>query len=609
MKKTKSIKVKNKDIQVFGIVPTLTEKQIERTVEKQVKFLKAVYPCLSELETYNEGAIEIRPIKRDVENLKKDFKKSYNAWHMGEKDIAELKDFMLNVTGKGYCIYYSAYMFDYHLDCFKEDGKKFQKGKINNQNALFTTILAIDFDGMSYEEFAKEKAKLTALDIETIDVFSGHGFQSIILLEHKVYDKNILGDFTRLLESRGFKVDSSIIDSARLLRLPYSFNCKALDPKQTEYYSKDNPMIYPTTDIAWTERRYHVQDIFNRISSMENLKDSYKEVNLDNVNIKNIILETKETKAVTTVKKQIENREIKIKIENTKSHYPMISDFDSLPDPIKKMLSNTPQGLRNQTIMFLVPFFRNTLGLNIQTIKQIMIVWGEHCTPKMSIVAVEKDVDRIYKKGFRGSFGKYTTELRKAYGYLEFSKYTRHNKIIIPNSIFEDFDVISDGAIRIYLAMKLAKSLDDLKELTKEDIQKYADISERTVERNVKDLVSMGYVCKRKENRRLGDKYIYYINPYFSSIDGYTMIENSLVRLMLKELTDGESKLYIYLCKMIGSSQNECWSSQKYIAKNIGKTQQGVSLITDKLSEKRYIKKTTLITDENIKVCTYNLNY
>ena len=60
---------------------------------------------------------------------------------------------------------------------------------------------------------------------------------------------------------------------------------------------------------------------------------------------------------------------------------------------------------------------------------------------------------------------------------------------------------------------------------------------------------------------------------------------------------------------MIGSSKNECWSSQKYIAKNIGKTQQGVSLITDKLSEKRYIKKTTLITDENMKVCTYNLNY
>ena len=594
---------------MFGVVPALTEKQINRVVKKQVRFLKAVYPFLDELETYSEGAMEIRPIKRDMENLKKDFKKSYNAWHMGEKDISELEDFMLNTTGKGYCIYYSAYAFDYHLDCLKTDGKKFQKGKINNQNALFTTILAIDFDSMTYEEFEKEKAKLIALDIETIDIFTGHGFQSIILLEHKVYDKNILSDFTKLLESRGFKVDASIVDSARLLRLPYTFNCKALDPKQTEYYSKDNPQIYPTVDISWTERRYHIQDIFNKISSMENLKDSYKEIDLDNVNIKNIITEPKETKAITTVKKQRETKEIKIKIENTKEHYPMITDFDALPDPVKLMLSRTKQGLRNPVIMFLVPFFRNTLGYNIQTIKQIMVVWGEHCIPKMSKESVEIDVDRIYKIGFKGSYGKYTEDLRKEFGYLEFSKYTRKNKIVIPNSIFEDFDVISDGAVRIYLAMKLAKSLDGLSELTKEDIQEYADISERTVERNIKDLVNMGYICKRRENRRLGEKYIYYINPYFSTIEGYTMIENSLVRLMLKELTDGESKLYIYLCKMVGSSKNECWSSQKYIAKNIGKTQQGVSLITDKLSEKRYIKKTTLITDENMKVCTYNLNY
>lgn len=606
---SKKIKVKDTDIKVFGVVPALTEKQINRVVKKQVRFLKAVYPFLDELETYSEGAMEIRPIKRDMENLKKDFKKSYNAWHMGEKDISELEDFMLNITGKGYCIYYSAYAFDYHLDCLKTDGKKFQKGKINNQNALFTTILAIDFDSMTYEEFEKEKAKLIALDIETIDIFTGHGFQSIILLEHKVYDKNILSDFTKLLESRGFKVDASIVDSARLLRLPYTFNCKALDPKQTEYYSKDNPQIYPTVDISWTERRYHIQDIFNKISSMENLKDSYKEIDLDNVNIKNIITEPKETKAITTVKKQRETKEIKIKIENTKEHYPMITDFDALPDPVKLMLSRTKQGLRNPVIMFLVPFFRNTLGYNIQTIKQIMVVWGEHCIPKMSKESVEIDVDRIYKIGFKGSYGKYTEDLRKEFGYLEFSKYTRKNKIVIPNSIFEDFDVISDGAVRIYLAMKLAKSLDGLSELTKEDIQEYADISERTVERNIKDLVNMGYICKRRENRRLGEKYIYYINPYFSTIEGYTMIENSLVRLMLKELTDGESKLYIYLCKMVGSSKNECWSSQKYIAKNIGKTQQGVSLITDKLSEKRYIKKTTLITDENMKVCTYNLNY
>ena len=609
MKKTKSIKVKNKDIQVFSVVPELNEKQIKKTVNKQVRFLKAIYPWLEELETYSEGAMEIRPIKRDVINLKKDFKKSYNAWHMREKDIAELEEFMLNITGKGYCIYYSSYAFDYHLECYKEDGKKFKKGTVNKQNAIFTTILPIDFDNMTYEEFEEEKAKLTALGIETIDVYSGHGFQSIILLEHKVYDTNLIGDFTKLLDSRGFKVDLSIVDSARILRLPYTFNCKALDPNQTEYYNPINPEIFPTTDINWTEKRYHVQDIFNRISTMENLKDSYKEIDLDTIKIKDIAIESG-APTVTTVKKQREVKELKIKIENTKSKYPMINNFDALPDPIKKMLTNTPNGLRNQTIMFLVPFFRNTLGLNIQTIKQIMVVWGEHCTPKMSRESVEMDVDRIYKKGFKGGFGKYTTELRKAYGYLEFSKYTRNNKIVIPNTIFEDFDVISDGAVKIYLAMKLANSLENIEEFTKEDIQKYADISERTVERNIKDLVSLGYICKRKENRRIGDKYIYYINPYFSSIDGYTMLENGIIELLMMKLTDGELKLYTYMCSMIGRSKGDCWASQKYLAKKIGKAgQSSISKMTDSMVEKKAINKITEIDDDNVKHCKYNLNY
>lgn len=601
--------VKDKELQIFGVVPMLNEKQIKKTVEKQVRFLKSVYPWLEELETYSDGAMEIRPIKRDVINLKKDFKKSYNAWHMGEKDIAELEEFMLNITGKGYCIYYSAYGFDYNLECYKEDGKKFQKGKINNQNSLFTTILPIDFDGMTYEEFEKEKSKLMALGIETIDIFSGHGFQSIILLEHKVYDKNILGDFTKLLESRGFRVDSSIVDSARLLRLPYTFNCKALDPKQTEYYDAINPEIFPTTDISWTEKRYHVQDVFSKISTMENLKDSYKENNLDEIVIKDIIKED-ETPAITTVKKQKEIKELKIKIENTKSQYPMINDFDALPDPVKKMLTKTPDGLRNKTILFLVPFFRNTLGLNIQTIKQIMVVWGEHCVPKMSQSSVEADVDRIYKKGFKGAFGKYSKELREAYGYLEFSKYTRENKIVIPNTMFDDFDVVSDGAVRIYLAMKLYNSLDGIEEFTNKDIQTYAEISDSTFKRNIKDLVNLGYICKRKENRRLGDKYIYYINPYFSSIEGYTLLENGIIELLMMKLTDGELKLYTYMCSMIGRSKGDCWASQKYLAKKIGKAgHSSISKMTDSMVEKKAIKKITYEENNNVKHCKYNLNY
>ncbi len=602
-------KIKDKNIKVVSFVPALSEKQIKRVVEKQIKFLKLVHPEIA-TEGYKEGCLEIRPIKRDVINLKKHYIKSYNAWKMQENDVIELEKFMSNVTGKGYCLYYSAFAMDYQKECLKSDGSKYQIGKINTLNSIYTTILAIDFDGMDYEEFKLEKEKLKSLDIETIDIFTGHGFQSIILLEHKVYDKNILNSFTQLLISRGFKVDPNIVDSARLLRLPYTFNCKALDPKQTEYYSRDNPEIFPTVDIEWTERRYHVQDIFNKIKSLEKVRNEDKDdVNLDDVMIKDLKPSDEDFTPVTTPKKQRETKELKIKIENTESRYPML-DFDRLPDPVKKMLTETPHGLRNQTIMFLVPFFRNTLGLNIQTIKQIMVTWGESCIPMMSADSVICDVDRVYQKGFKGSFGKYTTELRKAYGYLEFNKYTRENKIVIPNTMFEDFDIINDGAIKIYLAMKLYNALDGVEEFTNEDIQAYAEISDSTFKRNIKDLVNLGYICKRKENRRLGEKYIYYINPYFSSIEGYTLIENGIIELLMMKLTDGELKLYTYMCSMIGRSKGDCWASQKYLAKKIGKAgHSSISKMTDSMVEKKAIKKITYEENNNVKHCKYNLNY
>lgn len=75
--------------------------------------------------------------------------------------------------------------------------------------------------------------------------------------------------------------------------------------------------------------------------------------------------------------------------------------------------------------------------------------------------------------------------------------------------------------------MKLEERLESIKEFTKLDIQRIANISERTLERNIKDLVNMGYVCKKKKNRRISEKNIYYINPYFSYTTEFTTFETS----------------------------------------------------------------------------------
>ena len=360
--------------------------------------------------------------------------------------------------------------------------------------------------------------------------------------------------------------------------------------------------IVPTTDVNRTEKRYHLADVFKALNTLPTVIEQMEELNIKEI----------KTEPVTIAEKKIQLdkiREIKnIKIENLNTLYSELIDIERLPEPIQKMLQGTPSGLRNNVMLFIIPFLRHTLGLNIQTIKSILTIWGSLCTPALDKDFINKEVDRIYKYGFKGQQGKYTEELRQAYGYLEFNKFTRQNKILIPNSIFEDFDVISDGAVKIYLAMKLQEQIAGIKEFTKKDIQEFANIVERTLERNIKDLVAMGYVCKRKSNRRLGEEYIYYINPYFSSINGFTMLENILVKSMIKELTDGEMKLYSYLCFMIGSTKNDCWASQKYLANKIGKTQQGISLVTNKLCDKKYINKITIDKD-GIKHCIYNLNY
>ncbi|WP_340392848.1 hypothetical protein [Paenibacillus sp. FSL E2-0190] len=143
-------------IRVFNQVPVLKDGQIDKQAEKHIRFLKAVHPQLTD-EYWNEGRVELRPIKRDAKL--KDYLRSFGTWHFGDKDVAELSKFLQQINGKGVDLYFSAFAFDYSMDVFKKDGKKYEKGKINNDNALFTSILPMDFDSITAEEFLIEKQR------------------------------------------------------------------------------------------------------------------------------------------------------------------------------------------------------------------------------------------------------------------------------------------------------------------------------------------------------------------------------------------------------------------------------------------------------------------
>jgi len=293
--------------------------------------------------------------------------------------------------------------------------------------------------------------------------------------------------------------------------------------------------------------------------------------------------------------------------EQLKSVYSML-DFERLPFAVRKILDGTQEGLRNKVMFFIIPFLRNKLGLDIQTIREVMIRWGERCSPILDADEIYKEVNRIYGLGFQGKHGVYTQELFRAYGYLDFDQYKIRDEVEITNSFFDDFAEMADASIRIFLSMKLAAELGEVKEFSKKDIQHFANMSERTIERNIKALVGKKYISKRRANRRKGEAYVYYPTPFFSTGKGFTSFGNALLEKMLKELTDGEIKLYCYLRRKSGNQEVSFWASQEYIADKIGKTQQGISLLTDNLNKKGFIRKITEVNGK-IKQSKYILKF
>ena len=603
--------------EIYDFVPKLTDYELEQQLSEHIRFLELVHPFLKE-EGYHKECAELRPIRRSG----KGYIRSLNLWRNDNKSIEILKKYLAKINGEPVCLYYSVFNLDNKIITTKPDDKPYQKGCLNAYNALYATTLVMDFDKIQFKDYIKYKNRLEDIGLETITVYTGHGFQDLILLSEKVYDKEILRKFTELLLQKGFDVDPAIVDCARVMRMPYSFNCKELDSRSL-YHSKSSPKVIKTTLVDITEKRYAVKDVFSRIGNMPDnpLVSKLKVVNFDklkgggNRGKKTAEVKTGYTDPEKSGRPNKQDNEgkgngDKIKIKDIKQGYTNL-DFQSLPIPIQKMLTQTRESFRNKVLLFLVPFFRNTMGLDLKTIKNIMVGWGKNCIPALDEEFVLSEVDRIYKYNFKGIYGKYDESLAREFGYIEFDKYRKDNKVIISNDFFEAYSTISDTAVRIYLAMRTFEKIEGIAEWTKEDIARVAQISEKTFFRNIDELTKLGFIDKRRGQKREREGYKYFINKFFSKTKGYTSFPVSTLENMLsgdKKLTNGEMKLYTYLCHMVGGGNSECFASQEYLAKKINKKRNSVSEMTGKLHLKRYIRKETE-EDGSVLRCTYTLIY
>lgn len=583
-------------------IKKLTEKELVQQTEEQVKFLTTIYPNLVE-DTFQECCIEIRPIKR-LKDL--EYTRSLNIWRLDNKGIEQLLDFNKKVNGKEFCVYYSSFALNYDI---KSEG--YQIGKVNNENARYTTILPLDFDEQSLTEITKQLDILRSLDIEFITVFTGNGIQALILLNKKVYDTKILKKWTTLLISKGFRVDDSIVDCARVLRLPYTFNCKQFDINNKKY---SHDAIEIATEVwEWTEKRYDILDIFNKIQTLPSIIPSTKE-EIEELKeletVKKVEFEENSIKDISTNKKKEKINEIfevvKSDIEVVKDQYKYIN-IKQIPDAVVNMLYKTPEGLRNDTLLFLVPYLRNTLKLSEKQVIETIKVWGSRCTTPYTSDFAEDEAKRILNYKSQYKYGKYTDNMQKAFGPLEIHIYKKNNTVEIYNDIFDNGGIIkiSDAAFKIYLHLELNK--DKKESYTIKEIEELTSIPSVTIRRNIKDLIRYGYIRRKTTYKKNKESYLYSLSEYRSRATGVTIFNKATLKLMLMDLTDGEIKLYAYLYRML-NEKLEVTASQKYLSSKIGKSQPRISCMTTELGEKDYLNKTTLrYKGDKLPHCIYNI--
>lgn len=609
----KKLKTSNK-IKKFDEVMKFDEEQLKIVTQYRADFLKKIYPFLNENE-FNDGCIELRVLARlsEVDKKNEEIKKeytyirSYNAWHMDQKDIENLYKFGQLINGKQYCLYYSVYAFDYNKKVINKSKSTKDNivyrhfWEINEENALFTTILGADFDNITINEFNKYKQILLNIGLQTIDIHTGHGVQSIVLLDRKYYDPELLRKFAFVLQQKGFPIDESVKNASRVLRLPYSFNCKEFS-KDTDKAQAINTFV-----LADTDKRYSIIEVFQALNTLPDIIPPSKGLENQAELIKN--LESTESKPIKIEKPNLKKEYTQIEFKNIAGEYQL--DFERLSPSIRKMLSGTPEGLRNATMLFLIPFFKNAMKLSKEHITEIMKVWDKHCLPSQGEHQIVAEVKRLWVYNFEKKFGAYPAELQDYYGEITFNEYKLDNTILIPNLFFKHLQGITDAAVQIYLSMLLSNKLENKKALTAKEIIECASISKMTFYRNINMLILCGFIDKKRSCKKAGEEHSYRVNAYKYLIGdrGYTKIEVSTVKLMLKELTKGEISLYIYLRYMISSTQNsKCYATQEYIATQLGKKRAAISVNTSALHDKKYIKKET-IKQGIVSHSTYTLIY
>lgn len=570
-------------VEEYERLPILTEEEVKEQAEGIFNFLKLTHPYIEDKKIfYKEGraieeqvnadsvCIEIRALRRDRPD--RPYYKSFKLYRFAETELQRLYKFLLELNEKEipYCLYYSVYCFDNNIMAVNKQGKKSEawNNKIAINNAIATQVLIADFDDITEDEFMLERLKLARLGIETLDVFSGHGFQSIILLDKMTEDKDLLKRFTNLMLKKGFKVDHKIKDCARIMRLPYTYNSKELSKTNIK-----NPCIIKTFIYNNTTERYDLEYVMQRLNGLESLVEleEIKEVEeIEKKVVKTEIITENKVKNVIQLKDSLED--LTYNKERLAELYTML-DIESLPEPILKMLEGFRMGYANSMLLFLTMYLKEQ-GYPKSTIIKAMQILAEQdrFNYAWNKNVVKLEVNRFYYSSYdwRSIF---TTELQ-GFGYVEYSLKDK-STLIINNYVFNNLNKISSSAFYIYLKLLLKQDMTGQKVFTIDEMCEAVGYKRRAIFKHLDDLVKVKLIDKKRKNRRSGEEYLYYLSIFTVDNIGFTKISKGSIKLLLnmvdfKQINQTQLTICMYFKHICYGGKTEANIGQESLANALG---------------------------------------
>ncbi len=571
----------------------LSEQQLEDQFQQIIHFLSAVHPSLLSGEGYRP-CVELRPILRvePADHAKNMYalKRSLQIWDLEERSRERLRAFLKKHNGKPTCLYYSVFDYNNNADALKANGEKAKTGKITNASAMGAQEIALDFDNIGFEDYTKLVDRFEALGIYALWVSSGHGYQAHILLEQRVAEKRALQQMVYKFRSKGFNCDPTCVDPARVMRLPATYNLKCL--KDPEYaHERENPPLCSV--VQETTERYSLETIFVKLDTLPTVsiadEDAYHTALTQSADVEEE-REPLPEPVETSVRETVASADSDV-VRISRVEYPYLSEY-VLPEPIQKMLIETPKGYRNIALGFLVRFLKTQYKFGQNVIREILTIWAEHaCTPAYDKESFARDFARFYYQ-YNG-LG-YDPALKYQFGALDFDQLTllRKQEIYIPNRVLRDLDKLDGKTVRLYLALKMLEHYEE--PATQEKLAEALGISTRALRPTLQDLLSSGHGYMVKGNRRLGESSTYHTSRIISAHDGYMPLSYNDIHAYVNELygqgTRGNGELKLYLFMLYKFHSKDIYMSQSTMGKHIGVPQTTISGIVSKLESRKFLR-------------------